>query len=340
VRPLRRAGLGVLLLAALSGAASAQDASFYKGKTIRIVISTGVAGGYAEYARVLAEHMGRHIAGYPSFIVQSMPGAGGLTATNYLYAQAPQDGTTIGIVHSTIPLAPLWGGKGVRFETPKFNWLGALDRADGICITWRSSPVKTWSDLVNRESTVGSSGVGSQMDTYPAMLNKLFGTRMKVIGGYKSGTDIYLAMERGEVDGRCGGQLTVIRATRPDWLTERKINVPVLIAEKRSALFPDTPTVLEFVQDEVTRRQLELLMVSQTMDRPVLAPPGVPAERVKLLRAAFNATMADPAFLADIKKQRLTLDWVRGEEVTSTLAAAYSMPPDVVSAAKTMMVGK
>ena len=149
------------------------------------------------------------------------------------------------------------------------------------------------------------------MDTYPAMLNKLFGTRMKVIGGYKSGTDIYLAMERGEVDGRCGGQLTVIRATRPDWLTERKIHVPILIAEKRSALFPDTPTVLEFVRDEATRRQLELLMVSQTMDRPVLAPPGVPAERVKALRDALDAVMRDDAFRAEVERRNLQVDPVR-----------------------------
>src|SRR5258705_4483798 len=264
----------VLCLASAPACAQAQEPTpFYKGKTIRIVISTGVAGGYAEYARVLAEYMGRHIAGNPAFIVQSMPGAGGLSATNYLYAQAPQDGTTIGIVHSTIPLAPLWGGKGVRFETPKFNWLGALDRADGMCITWRSSLAKTWTDLLDKEATVGSSGVGSQMDTYPAMLNKLFGTKMKVIGGYKAGTDIYLAMERGELDGRCGGQLTVLRATRPDWLTERKINVPILIAEKRSALFPDTPKVLEFVRDHATPRQLQLLMVSQSSTRPGLRPP-------------------------------------------------------------------
>jgi tripartite-type tricarboxylate transporter receptor subunit TctC len=341
-----RAGLLVsVLLTAWSGAAFAQqafaqDAPFYKGKTIRIVISTGVAGGYAEYARVLAEHMGRHIAGMPAFIVQSMPGAGGLTATNYLYTQAPQDGTTIGIVHSTVPLAPLWGGKGVRFETLKFNWLGALDRADGMCITWRNSPVRTWDDLLNKESTVGSSGVGSQMDTYPAMLNKLFGTRMKVIGGYKSGTDIYLAMERGELDGRCGGQLTVIKATRPDWLTERKIHVPILIAEKRSPLFPDTPTVLEFVRDEGTRRQLELLMVSQTMDRPVLAPPGVPADRVKALRDALTAVMRDAAFRAEVERRNLQVDPVGGEDMMRMLQRAFAAPPEVIAAARETMGGR
>ncbi len=250
-----RAGLiGVIALAMTPGVVLAQEVPFYKGKQIRIVISTGVAGGYAEYARTLAEFMGRHIAGHPSFLVQSMPGAGGLTATNYLYSNAPQDGTTIGIVHSTVPLAPLWGSKGARFETLKMHWLGAFDRAEGVCLTWHTSPVKTWTDLLTKPSTVGSSGVGSQMDAYPAMLNSLFGTKMKVIGGYKSGTDIFLAMERGELDGRCGGQLVAIKATRPEWLTEKKIHAPITIAEKRSAAFPDTPAIMEFVKDDETRR--------------------------------------------------------------------------------------
>jgi hypothetical protein len=216
--------LGLLLAAAPAIPGAAQEAApFYRGKTIRIVISTGVAGGYAEYARLLADHMGAHIAGQPGFIVQSMPGAGGLLAANYLYTQAPQDGTTFGIVHSSVPLTPLWGNKGARFDSLKFNWLGSLDRTDGMCIAWHASPIKTWADMLAHEFTVGSSGAGSQMDTYPAVLNRLFGTKLKVIAGYKDGTDVYLAMERGEIDGRCGGQLTVIKATRPQWLTEHKI---------------------------------------------------------------------------------------------------------------------
>jgi hypothetical protein len=216
--------------------------------------------------------MGDHIAGRPSFIVQSMPGAGGLFAANYLYTQAPQDGTTFGIVHSSVPLAPLWGNKGVRFDSLKFNWLGSLDRTDGMCIAWHTSPIKTWADMLAHEFTVGSSGAGSQMDTYPAILNRLFGTKLRVIAGYKDGTDVYLAMERGEIEGRCGGQLTVIKATRPQWLSEHKISVPILIAEKRSAEFSDTPTIMEFVKDESTRQQLDLLMVSQGLDRPVMLP--------------------------------------------------------------------
>jgi hypothetical protein len=208
---MRLTSIALVLCLAPACAQAQESAPFYRGKTIRIVISTGVAGGYAEYARVIAEHMGRHIAGNPGFIVQSMPGAGGLQAANYLFAQAPQDGTTIGIVHSSVPLAPLWGSKGVRFDTLKFNWLGSLDRVDGMCISWNASPIKTWADMLSKEMTVGSSGAGSQMETYPAILNKLFGTKIKVVAGYKDGVAVYIAMERGELDGRCGGHLTVIK---------------------------------------------------------------------------------------------------------------------------------
>jgi tripartite-type tricarboxylate transporter receptor subunit TctC len=329
---------GLVLGAAMAGPAAAQAlVPFYKGKTIHLVISTGVAGGYAAYARPLAAHMGDHIAGAPSFVVESMSGAGGLIATNYLYNQAPQDGTYMGIVHSSIPLAPLWGTKGVRFDTLKFNWVGSLDRAAGMCIAWRDAPIKTWADMLDKEFTVGSSGVGSQMDTYPAILNRLFGTRIKVIGGYKDGTDVYLAMQRGEVEGRCGGQLAVIKSTLPDWLTQHKFNVPIVIAAKRIPEFPDTPSVMEFVKDEAARQQLDLLDVSQALDRPVMLPPGVPAERVEEIRAAFDATMRDPGFLADIGKERLEVDPVRGVDMANDLARAFALPAEIIAGAREMM---
>ena len=208
--------LGLLLVALQTSLGRTQTAAdFYQGKTLRIVISTGVAGGFGEYARLLSEHIGRHIAGRPHVIVQSMPGAGGLLAANYLYASAPQDGTTIGIINSTVPFAPLWGSKGARFDTLKFNWLGTLDRAEGVCTLWHTSPVKTWSDMLLKELTVGSIGAGSEMELYPAMLNKLFATRIKVVAGYKAGSDIDLAIERGELDGRCGTHLTSFKALHP-----------------------------------------------------------------------------------------------------------------------------
>jgi len=334
--------LGALLAAMTSPSLlQAQEATpFYKDKQIRIIISAGVAGGYMEYARTLADNMGKHIAGNPSFIVQSMPGAGGLNATNYLYTQAPQDGTTIGIVHSTIPLAPLWGMQGVRYETLKFHWIGAFDRAPGVCLMWAASPVKTWQDILEKGATVGSSGAGSQMDAYPALLNKLFGAKMKVIAGYKDGTSIYLAMERGEVDGRCGGQMSAIRATRPDWLTEKKIIAPIVIAMQRHPDFPDTPTVLEFAKDEATRQTLELITVSQGLDRPVLMPPNTPPARVKEIRDAFRATLADPEFVAEIKRRNMGLDPVFAEEMTATLAKAFDSPPDVIATAREALGGR
>ena len=333
--------LGGLLAAASPVSLHAQDsAPFYKDKQIRIIISAGVAGGYMEYARTLAEFMGRHIAGNPTFLVQSMPGAGGLQATNYLYAQAPQDGTTIGMVHSTIPLAPLWGSQGVRYETMKFNWIGAFDRAPGVCLMWAKSSVKTWQDMLERTSTVGSSGAGSQMDAYPAMLNKLFGAKIKIVAGYKDGTSIYLAMERGEVDGRCGGQMSTIKATRPDWLSEHKIVAPIVISTTRHPDFPDTPTVLELARDDTTRRTVELMTVSQGLDRPVLMPPNTPPERVREIREAFKATVTDPDFIAEIKRRNMGLDPVFGEEMTETLAKAFASPPEVIESAREALGGR
>ena len=339
MHPFRGVLAALVLAASAVPAATQTPVPFYKGKTVHIVLSTGVAGGYAAYARPLAAHMGDHIGGQPNFVVESMPGAGGLVASNYLYNQAPQDGTVMGIVHSSIPLSPLWGTKGVRFDTLKFNWVGSLDRAAGMCIAWHDSPIKTWADMLSHTFTVGSSGVGSQMDTYPAILNRLFGTKMKVIGGYKDGTDVYLAMQRGEVEGRCGGQLAVIKSTLPEWLTEHKFTVPIVIAAHRIPDFPDTPTVMEFVHDEATRQQLDLLDVSQNLDRPVMLPPNVPPERVQEIRDAFDATLKDPGFLADVKKERLDVDPVRGIDMAKDLARAFALPPEIIAGAKAMMSG-
>jgi tripartite-type tricarboxylate transporter receptor subunit TctC len=209
-----------------------------------------------------------------------------------------------------------------------------------MCTVWHTSPVKTWADMLDRPLVVGSSGAGSQMDIYPAMLNKLFGTKIKVIGGYKDGASIFLAMEREEIEGRCSPQLTAIKSIRPQWLAEHKIRLPVLISEKRSAEFPDSPAIMEFAKDEPTRQQLRLLIITQDMDRPLLLPPGVPAGRVKELREAFDATMADPAFRKEADTMHLHLDPVRGEALAHELAAAYSLPAAIIDTAKQTMGGK
>jgi tripartite-type tricarboxylate transporter receptor subunit TctC len=313
---------------------------YYKDKTIRLIISVGVAGGFGEYARTLAEYFGRHIPGRPHVIVQSMPGAGGLVATNHLYVQAPQDGTVIAMVNATAPLAPLWGSRGARFDTLKFNAIGALDRSDGTCAFWHTAPAKTWDDLLKNNVTVGSIGAGSPMEVYAVMLNRLFGTKIRVVGGYKAGSDIDLAMQRQEVDGRCGTHLKSIPALHPDWIRDNKLLVPIIVSDKRNKNYPNVPALMEFVKDQATRQTIDLLTVTQKLDRPIIAPPNTPAEQLRELRAALAATVRDPAFLADIKKRNLTLDPTGPEEMAKIYADAYAAPAKVVDAVKAIMGSK
>jgi tripartite-type tricarboxylate transporter receptor subunit TctC len=327
---------GIAIAAALSAAAPAQE-PYYKGKTLRFIISVGVAGGFAEYGRTLIAHMGRHIAGHPHMIMQSMPGAGGIVATNHMYSVAPADGTVIAMINATAPLAPLWGTKGARYDALKFEWIGALDRSDGTCAFWHTAKAKTWNDLLTHENTVGSIGVGSPMEVYAVMLNKLFNTRIKVVGGYRAGSDIDLAMQRQEVDGRCGTHLKSIPALHPDWIRDRRLLVPILVSDRRNKDYPDTPALMEFVKDEATRQTVDLITVTQKLDRPIMAPPGTPAERVAELRKALAAVERDPAFLAELKKKRLTLDPTSGEEALKIYKAAYASPPAVVEAVKAIM---
>jgi tripartite-type tricarboxylate transporter receptor subunit TctC len=336
--------LAVSLLAALLAAAVANQSlaqePFYKGKTVRLIISVGVAGGFGEYARSLAEHMGRHIPGHPNIIVQSMPGAGGLIATNHLYAQAPADGTVIAMVNATAPLAPLWGSKGARFDTLKFHSIGALDRADGTCAFWHTARAKTWNDILTHENTVGSIGAGSPMEVYALVLNRLFGAKIRVVGGYKAGSDIDLAMQRQEVDGRCGTHLKSIPALHPDWIRDSKLLVPIVVADRRNKDYPNTPTVMEFVKDTTTRQTVDLLTVTQKLDRPIFAPPNTPSERLRELRAALAATARDPAFLAEMKKKNLTIETTGAEEMEKIYADAFASPPAVVEAVKSILGAK
>jgi tripartite-type tricarboxylate transporter receptor subunit TctC len=231
----------------------------------------------------------------------------------------------------------VFGTQAAQYDSRKFNWLGSMSSASGICISWHSSPIKTWQDMLDREFIVGSSGVGSQMEVLPMMINQLFGTKMKVISGYKDGVSVFLGMERGEVEGRCGGLLTPLGLTHPDWIPEKKINVPIAIATKRLAVFPDTPSIMEFTKDDRTRKVLELIFAPQQFDRPFLAPPGVPEARVKDLRTAFVAAMESPGLKADAGKQHLDIDLVPADEMIKLINSAYASPPEVVETAKAAM---
>ncbi len=251
---------GIAALALMSGVASADPiADFYKGKNVNWILSAGAGGGYATYAHAFAPFLTKHLPGNPHIVVQNMPGAGGIRAMLFLNNVAPKDGTTIGMVHSSVPFAPLYGTKGANFDPRQMNWVGSITSAFGICVSWAKSGITKWEDMFEREFIVGGTGAGSQMETMPTMLKQLFGAKVKVISGYKGGNDVYIAMERGEVHGRCGGLVSSIRSTRPEWFPKKMIVVPIQIALKRDDEFPDVPAVIEFVKDEKTRQILELI---------------------------------------------------------------------------------
>jgi tripartite-type tricarboxylate transporter receptor subunit TctC len=332
------AGAGMLALALAASAAAADPvADFYKGKQINWILSAGAGGGYAAYALAFAPYFSAHIPGNPHIVVQNMPGAGGIRAMLFLQSVAPKDGTTIGLVHSSVPFAPLYGIKGANFDPKQMNWIGSINAATGICVSWTASGITKWQDLFDKEFIVGGTGAGSQMETMPAMLNKLFGTRIKVISGYKGGNDVYLAMERGEVHGRCGGLISSIKSTRPDWFPQKKVSVPIQIALERDPEFPDSPALIEFAKDQLTKDVLQLTLAPMGMDRPILAPPGTPKDIVAALRKAFHDTMHDPAFVAEAERQHLEIQEVDGDKLARLLQSAYALPPEVVRAANEAM---
>lgn len=312
-------------------------ADFYKANKISWILSAGEGGGYASYARMFAPFFQQHIPGNPTIVIQNMPGAGGIRAMMNLASVAPRDGSVIGLVHSSVPFAPLYGIKGANFDPRQMNWIGSMAVENAMCVAWASAKVEKWNDLFEREYIVGGTGAGSQMETLPLLLNKLFGTKIKIVSGYKGGNDVYMAMERGEVHGRCGGLVSSINSTRPEWFSQNKVTVPILIALQRKSMFPDTPAIIEFAKDERTRRILQLTLAPQGMDRPVLAPPNVPADRLAALKKAFSDTMRDPAFIAEAKRQNIEIEEVSGEEVARIVADAYSSPRDIVEAAREAM---
>jgi tripartite-type tricarboxylate transporter receptor subunit TctC len=326
---------GLALAPVALRAAPAED--FYKGRQIVMILSTEAGGGYAASANALIPFLSANIPGRPRIIVQYMPGAGGIRALNHLNSVAPKDGTRIALIQSTAPFAPLFGVEAARYDPRRLNWLGALERNTGMCVAWAPSGIATWQDVLDKEFVVGASGAGSQMETFPAMVNRLFGTKIRVVSGYKGGVEVFLAMERGEVQGRCGSMASAMANARPDWLPQKKVTVPFQITLERDREFPDVPALGEFAKDTRTRQVLELVAAPLAMDKPLVMAEGVPPERVTLIRRAFQAAVSDPAFLAEAKRLRIESDAVPAERVTQILTAAYAMSADVIGEAREAM---
>lgn len=323
----------IALTSTVSSYASAEDKSdsFYQGKTIQLFIGYSAGGGYDVYARLVARYMGAHIPGNPDIIPVNMPGAGSLRLANWLYNAAPRDGTAIGAVARGVAFDPLLNPGDSEYEASKFNWLGSVNNEVSVCVAWHTSGVSSIDDLTKTEITVGGTGGAADTDQFPKIMNGVVGTKMRVITGYPGGNDIGLAMERGEVAGRCGWSWSSVVSTRPDWLQDKKINVLVQLALKRHQDLPDIPLIMDFAKTTDQKQLLRLVFARQTMGRPIVAPPAVPEERVALLRKAFMATVKDPGFLAEAKKAKLEIDPVSGEEVQDLVNEAYATPKAVVN---------
>ncbi len=315
--------------------ASAQSvADFYKGKTITVYVGYSPGGGYDTYARTVARQIGKHIPGEPTIIVKNRPGAGSMTLTNELYNALPQDGTAVGIIGRGMAMEPLFGSDLAKFEPAKFNWIGSANNEVSICVSWHTSKVKTWEDMQTIPMFVGGTGAGADTDTFPRVMNNLLGTKLKLITGYPGGNDVLLAMERGEVEGRCGYSWSSAKSRKADWLKEGKMNILIQMSTGKHPDLPDVPFIMDLAKNDADRAALELIYARQEFGRPFVAPPNVPADRVAALRAAFMATMADPDFVADAKKQDLEIAPIGGERIGELIANIYNAPADVVRRAK------
>jgi len=326
-------GTATIMLGGLLGVSSAASADFYQGKTINLVIGYSVGGGYDLYARVLAKHIGKHIPGAPTVVPLNMVGAGSLRAANYIYSVAPKDGTVFGVFSRSVAIAPLISS--VSFDTRKFTWLGSITRDVSVCITWNTSAIKSWDDMMSRQFVAGGEGAGSDPDIFALMYKNVLGAKVKLVSGYPGTNDITLAMERGEVDGLCGISWSTIKSRHADWISGKKINVPIQAAMQKDPDLPDVPLALDLVKGTEQTQILKLFLTTQVLARPFAAPPGLPDDRREILRKAFEDTMKDPEFLAETTKLGLDINPIDGQSIDHLLDDIYATPKDVATKAAT-----
>ena len=323
---------GVLLS---ENAAWAQD-EFYKGKRIDVYVGSDVGGAYDGYARLVARHMGKHIPGNPGAIVKNMPGAGGMRLANYISTLARPDGTEIAILNQGVVMSQALNEAGVQYDARRLNWIGSTHSSVNVAFAWHTAPVKTIQDAQKHELIVGTTGAGSATSFYPELMNQFLGTKFKVIGGYKGNNDMFIAIERGEVNGRGAYNWANLR-DQTDWVRDKKVNVLVQMGADRAPDLPDVPLMHELAKDAADREVLEFVSLSPAMGRPFAAPPELPSERLAILRAAFNATMKDPDFLAEAATAKLEIDPMPGEKLAEIAERTLRVSPDTVRRAKLAM---
>jgi tripartite-type tricarboxylate transporter receptor subunit TctC len=331
------AGLcGLVLAAAVPGAVAAQSvADFYKGKQIEFIIGTSSGGSYDLWARLIGRHMGRHIPGKPSFLPKNMPGAGHIKATNYLFNVAPKDGSTIGTFSRNIPTRALLKHPAVKFKPEAFNWIGSPELTNRVCVAKKGAPVQKGEDLFARELIVGGAGAGTAVSTTPAVLRGVLDMKFRVVEGYKGASDVILAIERGEVQGICQ-TVSGINSSHPGWLKDGKL-VVLFNLERKPIPEYKAPSIFSFAKTTEQRQILAFYSSNTELGRPIAAPPGVPADRLTALRRAFDATMKDPAFMAEANKQGFEINALTGEELTERVVELGNTPAAIVDRTEALL---
>lgn len=340
-----RAGraLCVLLIAALAlwSASARADAveDFYKGRTLTVYIASGPGGGYDAYGRLLAQYIVAHLPGHPQSVASNMTGAGGRTLANFLYNKAPKDGTAIGILQAPIIMDPVLYGKdaqGVLYDPLKFSWIGSLDQFTPIAVVMNSFGIKTLDQAKGKEIKFGSSGGDVSERLYANILNTMLGTHFVAVPGYAGSAEIALAMDRGEIPAFVGWYWAGMKRTKPEWLEKNLITV---LAQFGITPNPEikAPFVLDLLQSPDDKQVVRTAISQLAMARPFTAPPNVPPERVAALRAAFDATIKDPAFLADAKQQQLDITPYSGAQIDALMKDIYATPPELVARVRAAM---
>ena len=328
---VRAVALAALALGQASAGHAQGTADFYRGRTVDLYVGYSGGGGYDVYARALARHIGRHIPGNPTIVPKNMPGAGSLVLANWLYNVAPRDGTAFGMIGRGTGFDPLLGSTKAQFDAARFNWIGSMNDEVSVCVAWHTSGITTLEQVKQRELTVGGTGPAADTDQFPKVLNAVLGTRFRIVAGYPGGNEIDLAMERGEVAGRCGWSWSSVVATHKHWVDEKRINILVQLSLSRHADLPSVPLVMDLARTEEQKQIFRLVFARQPMGRPFLAPPGVPAERVTVLRRAFMETLQDREFLAEAARTKLEINPVSGERVQAIVAEVYQTPKSVTT---------
>jgi tripartite-type tricarboxylate transporter receptor subunit TctC len=333
----------MLMIVLLSGAAQPGMAladDFFAGKTITLSTHSEKGGGYEAYLRLLAEHMGRHIPGRPSFAILNQPGSGGLVAVNHAANVAPQDGTFLTIVSQSVPVIEAAGGAGLQTSLGAFKWIGNFTRANNVTVTWASSNVKSLQDAKTREVVMGATGAGTSSEMGPILYNSLVGTRFKIVTGYSGAEALNEAMKRGEIDGRANSTWASIKLTLLEEFKDGKVNVLIQMGLRKERELPDVPLLSELVKGDAKGEAIAKFMsLSVTAARPLAATPGVPDERVAVLRRAFDTTMQDPEFLAAAKMRGTDIDPMTGEETQAIITAVLATPKEVLVDLKAALGG-